>query len=174
MPKLESQWVRTPTQVGDLGFTVSADTFLGAMSGLGSGVADLNTQYSNLGSRLVFCPLGNKTFPAAADANKAWVNGPAGAIVGSTDGSVVTIWDASGKALSLVVPSGGFVGLGALASALVANQAVLRAKDLTGDFASLATVLQAWGAANFASGTSTPPAPTMPTVTGSSKVRSAD
>src|SRR5580692_8889340 len=48
LPKAESAWMRTPTQVGDVGFTVPADTFLGAISGLGGGVADLSKDYGNL------------------------------------------------------------------------------------------------------------------------------
>lgn len=83
LPKAESQWLRAPTQVGDFGMTVPADTFLGGISGLGTGVADLGTDYGNL-STLVFVPVAATSFPAAPDPNSAWVNGPDGAVLSDT------------------------------------------------------------------------------------------
>src|ERR1700761_5731268 len=55
IPKAESPWIRMPTQVGDLGVTVPADAYLGAVSGLGGGVAKLFGR-GNLSS-LVFLPV---------------------------------------------------------------------------------------------------------------------
>jgi hypothetical protein len=83
LAKAESQWLRAPTQVGDFGMTVPADTFLGGISGLGTGVADLGTDYGNL-STLVFVPVAATSFPAAPDPNSAWVNGPNGAVLSDT------------------------------------------------------------------------------------------
>jgi len=83
LPKAESQWMRAPTQVGDFGMTVPADTFLGGISGLGAGVADLGVDYGNL-TTLVFVPVAAAGFSAAPDPNKAWVNGPAGAVISDT------------------------------------------------------------------------------------------
>lgn len=83
MPKAESQWLRAPTQVGDQGMTIPADTYLGGISGLGGGVARLSQKRGNL-SALAFMPLGSTAFAAAPDPNKAWVNGPAGAVLSDT------------------------------------------------------------------------------------------
>jgi len=57
MPVAISQYVRIPIQVGDTGIALSASTRLGGISGLGSGLAPLNTP-SNLGA-LVFMPISN-------------------------------------------------------------------------------------------------------------------
>src|ERR1700678_3327164 len=37
MPQAFSQWIRPPTQVGDKGFAVTADYYLGGQSGIGGG-----------------------------------------------------------------------------------------------------------------------------------------
>ena len=57
MPVAISQYVRIPIQVGDTGIALSASARLGGISGLGSGLAPLNTP-SNLGA-LVFMPISN-------------------------------------------------------------------------------------------------------------------
>ena len=57
MPVAISEYVRIPIQVGDTGIALSASTRLGGISGLGSGLAPLNTP-SNLGA-LVFMPISN-------------------------------------------------------------------------------------------------------------------
>jgi len=82
LPKSESQWLRAPTQKGDFGVTVPADTYLGGVSGYG-GVADLTVQYGNM-STLLWVPIGSQGFGAAPDPDKVWVNGPKGAVLGDT------------------------------------------------------------------------------------------
>jgi hypothetical protein len=86
LPKAESQWLRAPTQIGDFGITVPADTYLGGISGYG-GVADLTVDYGNMSS-LVWVPVGSTTFQASPDPNKPWINGPAGAILGDSTSAV--------------------------------------------------------------------------------------
>ena len=200
IPKAESQWLRAPVQVGDVGLTLPADTFLGGISGQGSGVANLETNYGNL-TTLVWIPCAATTFGVSPDANKAWVNGPNGAVASDTAqtvvsaqdattrsvshtvhnpqgagatiiqsildginnrsthsltnelgtvetildgvenkithslmgaaGPLVTIFDGNGNALSHVVPTGGILALGALASSLGAARAVPAQADLT-------------------------------------------
>ena len=130
LPKAESQWLRAPTQIGDVGLTIPADTFLGGISGLGSGVADLGVNYGNL-TTLVFLPVAAKSFGASPNLNQAWVNGPDGAIVSDKAQAVLVIVDATGKAISLVVPSGGGVGIGALFSSLPDTAATLTNADFT-------------------------------------------
>lgn len=93
MPKAESQWLRAPTQVGDSGLTVPSDAYLGGISGLGGGVAKLGQKRGNLAA-LTFIPVASTAFAAAPDPNKAWVNGPAGAVLSDTAQSAgVTVSD---------------------------------------------------------------------------------
>jgi hypothetical protein len=80
LPKAEGPWIRSPTAVGDYGITISADTSIGGINGAGAGVAQVSTNYGNLSS-LVWIPVASSAFPAAPNANQAWVNGPAGAIL---------------------------------------------------------------------------------------------
>lgn len=80
LPKAESQWMRAPTQVGDAGITVPSDTSIGGINGAGAGVAQINVAYGNL-SALIFVPVSSSAFPVSPDANKVFVNGPAGAIL---------------------------------------------------------------------------------------------
>lgn len=87
MPKAESQWFRAPTQIGDTGMTIPCDVYLGGISGLGGGIARLLQRRGNL-SRLMFQPCASTAFAAAPDQNKAWVNGPAGAVLSTKDGTV--------------------------------------------------------------------------------------
>jgi len=202
IPKAESQWLRAPTQVGDFGMTVPADTFLGGISGQGDGVADLSVNYGNM-STLVWVPVGSSKFGVTPDPNKAWINGPNGAVMSDTvqkntividndpsitstvtaaesaivasgastliheldgvnnaithqltntlgplihkmdgvantinhevqsaEGAVYTIVDGAGNAISHVVPTGGKVGVGDLASNLASTTAAAVQADL--------------------------------------------
>ncbi|MHB2029451.1 MAG: hypothetical protein ACYCPT_11620 [Acidimicrobiales bacterium] len=150
LPKGESQWLRAPVQVGDVGMTIPADTFLGGISGYGSGVADLGKNYGNL-TTLVWVPVAAVSFGAPPDPNKAWINGPAGAVVsdtpqtatmtasknnvthqaGSGGTQVTAIYDGQGNAISHVVSSGGLVGLGALATSLPTTSAAITNNDVS-------------------------------------------
>jgi hypothetical protein len=182
LPKAEGQWVRSSTQVGDLGMTQALDTSHGAVSGMYAGVANTGTAYGNL-STLVFVPLGNAGFGAAPDPDKPWVNGPAGAVASDTaqtathvvavptmgtpgtitstihnaagtgattiqhqldgvnnaikhtltnaSGTFESVVDGVAGAINHIVPTGGMVGLGALASSLPSTAAGLRNTDLS-------------------------------------------
>ena len=72
IPRAESQWLRSPVQVDDYGLVIPSDTFLGGVSG-GSGVANLNKAYGNLGS-LVWVPVASTAFAAVPRANAAYVD----------------------------------------------------------------------------------------------------
>jgi len=85
-PVATPQWVRYPIQVGDKGMVVSSDFYLGGMSGLGGGVAELSQQ-ANLAA-VVFVPIGNTNFSALDDPTKALVNGPGGVVLQSEDATV--------------------------------------------------------------------------------------
>lgn len=60
MPVLTSEYDRLPIQVGDLGLARPAGTYLGGVSGLGGGVADLSLR-GNL-TTLVWEPIANSTW----------------------------------------------------------------------------------------------------------------
>lgn len=60
LPVAGAIYFRPPTAVGDLGAVFPLDTYLGGVSGLGGGVADL-TQRANL-STLVWFAVGNKNW----------------------------------------------------------------------------------------------------------------
>ena len=178
LPKAESQWLRAPVQIGDVGLTIPADTFLGGISGLGTGVANLGIDYGNL-STLAWVPIATTSFGAAPNLNQVWANGPAGAVVSDTAqtlttvtdktsnsisstvhaavgtgattistvldgannkithsltnsaGAIQTIVDGNGNAISHVLPTGGLIGLGALASSLPSTAAVMANSDVS-------------------------------------------
>jgi len=99
IPKAESQYIRTPTQVGDVGVTIPADVILASASGIGTALADISRSYGNL-STLMFVPLGNKSFPAVNE-NAAYVAGPQGAVVGMIDGSSTITVDSTGITITV-------------------------------------------------------------------------
>lgn len=82
MPLFGPEYMRYPIQVGDKGFAVPSDTYLGGMSGLGGGTADLS-QRGNL-STLAFLPIGNTAW-TAVDPNAVTIYGPNGVVVRDTN-----------------------------------------------------------------------------------------
>lgn len=103
LPKAESQWLRAPTQVGDFGITVPADTYTGGISGYG-GVADLTVDYGNM-STLLWVPVGSQNFSAMPDPNKPFLNGPAGAIVGDSGQAVYIDFDVESQTVTIYAGS---------------------------------------------------------------------
>lgn len=85
VPFLGSEFVRIPIQVGMLGWVMSADAYLGGVSGLGGGTADLSP-LPNL-ANLVFSPVGNSAWSATDNPNAVVIYGPDGAIVRTVDKS---------------------------------------------------------------------------------------
>jgi hypothetical protein len=98
VPLFGPEYIRYPIQAGDKGFVVPADALLGAMSGLGSGVADL-TAPANLGA-LVFLPIGNKNWDTV-DPQSVTIYGPNG----------VVLYD-SGQNSTLTLTPSGIVAVG--------------------------------------------------------------
>ena len=84
LPVASSPYDYLPLQVGDTGFTVPADAYLGGISGLGGGQATWNRP-GNLDA-LVFVPVGQKSF-TAINANARIMQGPDGWIAQTTQGS---------------------------------------------------------------------------------------
>ncbi|HDL7089618.1 TPA: hypothetical protein PXM39_001055 [Yersinia enterocolitica] len=91
IPIFGPQYIRYPMQPGDGGIVIPADTYLGGVSGLGGGTADL-TPPSNLGA-LVFLPISNTEWDSV-DGQVLTLYGPEG----------VTIRDAGSNTTFLLTP----------------------------------------------------------------------
>lgn len=85
IPKAESNWIRMPTQVGDLGITIPADTYIGNISGVTTSIPSINVKPGNL-SALVFVPVSNANSPPQ-DQNAAICQGPNGFVGQTTTGT---------------------------------------------------------------------------------------
>lgn len=89
MPVATSEYVRHPIQVGDKGYAKGADVYLGGVSGLGGGTADM-TRRGNLTS-LCFQPLGNTNW-TKVDNNALTMYGPNGVVIEDTKkGTTITL-----------------------------------------------------------------------------------
>lgn len=89
IPKAESNWVRMATQVGDTGFTVPADVYIGHISGLGESSSSILSKPANLSS-LVFVPVSNSNSPSPNN-NASVVQGPDGFIGQTTQGTASSV-----------------------------------------------------------------------------------
>lgn len=78
MPIFGPQYIRYPMQPGDKGIAIPADAYLGGVSGLGGGTADL-TPPANL-SALVFLPISNTEWEGV-DGNVVTIYGPEGVTI---------------------------------------------------------------------------------------------
>ncbi len=89
MPVATSEYVRLPIQVGDKGYAKGSDAYLGGVTGLGGGTADM-TRRGNLTS-LCFQPLGNTSWTKVDD-NALTMYGPNGVVIeDSKKGTTVTL-----------------------------------------------------------------------------------
>lgn len=113
IPKLESAWIRSPTQVGDLGMTVPCDVYLGGISGLGGGTATLQRR-NNLAT-LAWLPVASTGF-SAVNTSQAFVSGPSGAVVQTQDGTVSMVVSESGVAITVGGKTWSFTAAGFTAS----------------------------------------------------------
>lgn len=93
-PLAGPEYIRYPLKVGDKGMVVPSDLYLGGVSGLGDGVADLTPQ-ANLGA-VVFMPFGNTKFDPIDDPKSVVIYGPSGVILRTSDGEVKLILDHGG------------------------------------------------------------------------------
>lgn len=108
VPLLGSEYVRLPVQFGMRGFVIPGDAYLGGVSGLGGGTADLSPR-PNL-SNLVFAPFGSKRWTAVDNPNALVLYGPEGVIIRDeaktkiidlTDVTGIVIKIPAGKALTI-------------------------------------------------------------------------
>ena len=99
IPLFGPEYIRYPVQPGCKGVTIAADAYLGGMSGLGGGVADLTVR-GNL-TALVFLPIANSNW-FTVDANSVVIYGPNG----------VTLMDQGQAVTFALTPNGITVNLG--------------------------------------------------------------
>jgi hypothetical protein len=86
VPIFGAEYLRLPIQVGMKGAVMAFDYYLGGMTGLGGGTADL-TPRPNL-SNLVFAPLGSTAWSVVEDPNAVVLYGPNGAILRDAQGRI--------------------------------------------------------------------------------------
>lgn len=82
--KLESPWVRSATQVGDLGMTMPSSVYIGGITGLGTGQATFTPAFNV--TDMIFVPVSNDNSPPP-NVNASTVQGPEGAIIQTTSGT---------------------------------------------------------------------------------------
>ena len=83
IPIATSRYDWLPVQVGDQGITVPADVYLGGISGLGGGTADMAPR-ANLAA-LLFLPCANKAW-TTTNASMRVVQGPDGVLIQDMNG----------------------------------------------------------------------------------------
>lgn len=99
IPQAMSAWIRQPTQVGDKGWAVPGQYYLGGQSGDAGGTANLVPR-GNM-TPLVFQHISQKSFNVR-DLNAAYIAGPNG----------VVLEDASGACVFALTPSGIVITIG--------------------------------------------------------------
>lgn len=137
VPLEGSEYVRLPIQAGCLGWVTPASAYLGGVSGLGGGTADLSPR-GNLSS-LVFSPLGNKNWSPTENPNALVLYGPDGVIIrdlGKKNAMTLTptgiTFDVTDGTLVINIPAGQRVQING--DAQVQNLDVLGNINLTGSF----------------------------------------
>lgn len=102
IPHAGPEYIRYPTQVGDKGVVIAIDTYLGGISGLGGGVADLSVR-GNL-SALIFLPVASTEWFSTPDPDAVVVYGPNGVILRDTKGDTTLVL--TKDSITLTVPDG--------------------------------------------------------------------
>jgi hypothetical protein len=97
-PLFGPEYIRYPVQIGDAGVVFPADAYLGGVSGLGGGVADL-TIPANL-SALVFFPVANKAWSAPDNANAVVIYGPDGVVLRDSGAACKLVLTPSGVTIT--------------------------------------------------------------------------
>lgn len=93
------EYLRIPFQPGDFGVVMPADAYLGGISGLGGGTADLSIR-GNLSS-LVFVPVGNKNWTAVDNSDQIVLYGPDGGVLRTKDNAAAVSISADGAAIKV-------------------------------------------------------------------------
>lgn len=87
MPVAESAYVMLPIQEGDKGVALPAAVYIGGVSGLGNGTADLNVRPANL-SALIWFPVGSKLW-GGGNPNQVVIAGPNGVVLQDSEGNTI-------------------------------------------------------------------------------------
>ena len=105
VPQSFSQWIREPTQVGDKGWIIPSNFYLGGMSGLNGSTANWYNR-ANM-TNMVFQPISQKQFPnnTNRNLNQVFMNGPEGVRHQTTDGKY--FHDIDGKNGQIVLGANG-------------------------------------------------------------------
>jgi len=121
IPIIGPEYIRYPIQVGDIGFTISADVSLGYASQIdGSQTPPNFSNYGNLSSVLVFVPISSVKWSASEDPSSVLIYGPNGVVLRDAQKkATVTINKDSGITLKygsnkVVVDSSGITITGTL------------------------------------------------------------
>lgn len=109
VPVLGSEFIRLPIKPGMLGWVISASAYLGGVSGLGGGTADLMTR-PNL-SNVVWSPIGNTQWSVPDDTDSVVIYGPDGVILRTLNSERKVSINGTGVAVS--VQAGDTVEIGA-------------------------------------------------------------
>jgi hypothetical protein len=96
IPIATSKYVREPIQVGDKGWAIPANFYLGGVSGQGGGTADVYPR-GNL-TPLVFQPISGSSFPSVVG-NALVLGGPNGVVLEDLAGTCVLTLTPSGVTL---------------------------------------------------------------------------
>lgn len=94
-----SIYLREPLQVGDFGGVVPFDVYMGGVTGLGGGTANL-TQRANLAT-LVFQPVSSALWAASPNPNAVLVQGPQGAVIRDLAGACTLTLTSTGVVISV-------------------------------------------------------------------------
>jgi hypothetical protein len=103
MPMFGPEYIRYPTQPGDLGVAVSVSASLGPASGLGNGMPNLNQAQGNL-ANLFWMPISSANWSPTDDLNSVVIYGPNGVVLRTQDGTCKISISKTG--IAIIPPAG--------------------------------------------------------------------
>jgi hypothetical protein len=103
MPMAGPEWIRYPTQAGDLGVAVAVSASLGPASGLGTGMPSLQQKQGNL-ANLFWMPISSANWSPTDDPNAVVIYGPNGVVLRTRDGTCKIVISETG--IVITPPSG--------------------------------------------------------------------
>lgn len=98
MPVLGSRYYRAPFQAGEKGMAIASDYYMGGMSGLGGGTADLS-QHGNLATQ-AWTPVGHTDWPSVDPNMNVVTGGPSGVLIRNSESPGAT-FTMTGTAITL-------------------------------------------------------------------------
>lgn len=107
IPMFGPEYIRYPTQVGDLGVVFPADVYIAGISGLGDGTADLSLP-GNLAA-LIFFPIASKKWSPTEDPDALVMYGKNGVVLRDKDKKTIITLTPDG--ITIVVAAGDSVAI---------------------------------------------------------------